>query len=363
MRANSILNEILISIPGAMYIKDVNDDLSFIKVNQSFCQLMGKNEQELIGLKNIDIFPYETAKILSEYDDLAIKTNELISYEEKVSLSDRPISYWHGVKSYLKLQTGEAYIIGIAIDITELKTAYAALEEAKVQAEQADKLKSAFLANMSHEIRTPLNAIIGFSELLQTEEEREERENYIDIINKNNELLLHLINDILDLSKIESGILEFNPQPFDMTKLFEETFKTYESRCKIEKPFLQFIGENPYKSCIINLDPNRVLQIGNNFISNAIKYTEDGSIIMGYSYENKGVKLYVNDTGIGISEENQKRLFHRFEKLDSFAQGTGLGLSICKAIAESLNGKIGCDSVKGKGSTFWVWLPCEAEIG
>lgn len=224
---------------------------------------------------------------------------------------------------------------------------------------EADKLKSAFLANMSHEIRTPLNAIVGFSELLQSTADAEEREQFVQIINQNNDLLLRLIDDILELSKIESGILELKLETFDLNELFKETFLVYQRRCKKMKPNVSFIADYPEGSCVITLDRNRVLQIGTNLITNAIKYTDQGSITMGYLYIDGGIKLYVRDTGIGISKENQKRLFMRFEKFDDFAQGTGLGLSICKAIADSINGKIGCDSKLGEGSTFWVWIPCD----
>ena len=234
------------------------------------------------------------------------------------------------------------------------------LIEAKRRAEDADKMKSVFLANMSHEIRTPLNAIVGFSELLQTTEDVNMRKEFMNIINNNNELLLRLIGDILDLSKIESGLMELKLESFDLADAYKETFMALKQRCT--NPEVEFIGHNPYKSCLVKLDKNRLVQVGTNFITNAIKHTDRGRITMGYSYIDGGIKLYVEDTGHGIPKEKQHKLFQRFAKLDDFTQGTGLGLAICKAITDAQGGKIGMESDEGKGSKFWAWFPCEAEI-
>ena len=234
------------------------------------------------------------------------------------------------------------------------------MEREKETAQQADKLKSAFLANMSHEIRTPLNAIVGFSELLQTTEDVNMRKEFMNIINNNNELLLRLIGDILDLSKIESGLMELKLESFDLADAYKETFMALKQRCT--NPEVEFIGHNPYKSCLVKLDKNRLVQVGTNFITNAIKHTDKGRITMGYSYIDGGIKLYVEDTGHGIPKEKQHKLFQRFAKLDDFTQGTGLGLAICKAITDAQGGKIGMESDEGQGSKFWAWFPCEAEI-
>lgn len=251
-------------------------------------------------------------------------------------------------------------IVGYVQDISETKRLMTDLEKAKNLAEQSNKLKSAFLANMSHEIRTPLNAIIGFSELITSTDELEEKEEYMNIIKTNNDLLLRLINDILDLSKIEAGMVELKYEQFDLSALFEDAYAGLKQKSSREE--VQFLKDNPYKSCVVSLDKNRVLQIITNYATNAIKYTPKGSITMGYVYENNGIKLYVKDTGIGIADEKKNKLFQRFEKLDDFAQGTGLGLSIVKALVETAKGNVGCDSEFGKGSTFWAWVPCEAEI-
>ncbi|MEG0011677.1 MAG: PAS domain-containing protein [Muribaculaceae bacterium] len=229
------------------------------------------------------------------------------------------------------------------------------LEMARNEAEKSDKLKSMFLANMSHEIRTPLNAIVGFSGLLKDCTDIDEREEYMNIIETNNELLLKLINDILDLSKIEAGYTELNTEEFDFAPYFDEIASSMQLKCT--NPNIKFISENPYISCMVNLDKKRLWQLLTNFVTNAIKYTPKGHIKMGYLSENGGIKLYVEDTGIGVSKENYKKVFDRFEKLDDFAQGTGLGLSICKAIVETAGGKIDFETEEGKGSTFWAWIP------
>lgn len=250
--------------------------------------------------------------------------------------------------------------LGVRLNITEQINYQKLLEQEREDARQADKLKSAFLANMSHEIRTPLNAIVGFSELLQTTEDPDTRKEFISIINNNNDLLLRLIGDILDLSKIESGLLELKPEVFDMTDTFKETFTALKRRCT--NPEVEFVGCNPYKSCKLRLDRNRLVQVGTNFITNAIKHTSRGHILMGYEYVDGGIRIYVEDTGCGIPKEKQGQLFQRFAKLDDFTQGTGLGLAICKAIVDVQGGKVGVESDEGKGSTFWAWFPCEAEI-
>lgn len=249
---------------------------------------------------------------------------------------------------------------GLRRDITDLILTQQRLMHETERALQADKLKSAFLANMSHEIRTPLNAIVGFSSLLQTAEDPDERAEYINIIVQNNELLLRLIGDILDLAKMESGTMELKPERFDLAELFEDIYASLKLRCT--NPDVKFLKYNPYCSCIVELDKDRLVQLGTNFVTNAIKYTSHGHILMSYEYIDSGIRIYVEDTGIGISQDKQQLVFERFEKLDVFVQGSGLGLAICQAIVDACGGKIGVESEEGKGSTFWAWIPCEAEI-
>ena len=239
-------------------------------------------------------------------------------------------------------------------DVTKQKEGEIELRKAKEKAEESDRLKSAFLANMSHEIRTPLNAIVGFSGLLTSAENAEEREEYINIINSNNELLLQLINDILDVAKIEAGTLEFIDSDIDINQLLSDIEQS--SRLKVAAGVqVEFVDKLPY--CVIQTDKNRISQVITNFINNAIKFTEKGSIRFGYRHEGDLLYFYVSDTGCGIEPDKIDTIFNRFVKLNNFAQGTGLGLSICQMIVKKLNGEIGVESELGKGSTFWFTLP------
>ena len=240
-------------------------------------------------------------------------------------------------------------------DITISEKANEQLKLAKDKAENADKLKSLFLANMSHEIRTPLNAIVGFSELMVNCDERDERYEYSKIINANNKLLLQLITDILDLSKIEAGTLEFNIKNINLNNITEDCFHVFYQQCAEKGIDLRL--NIPNSELLVNSDPLRLSQVISNFLTNALKFTEKGYIEIGYIVENDFVKIYVRDSGIGISDDKLEVIFHRFVKLNSFAQGVGLGLSICAMIANKLNGTIGVDSKINEGSTFWIRIP------
>ena len=252
-------------------------------------------------------------------------------------------------------ENGVIELISINYDITELKETEAKLIDAKEKAETADRLKSAFLANMSHEIRTPLNAIVGFSSLLVQGENPEEREQYMAIVEENNELLLQLISDILDLSKIEAGTFDFVKQELDVNQLCEDMVRTMKLKAK---PGVEVVFDHRLPECIIVSDRNRLNQVIANFMNNAIKFTSTGSIRLGYGQaETNLLRFYVADTGIGIIQEKQAEIFDRFVKLNSFVHGTGLGLSISKSIVEQLGGTIGVESESGKGACFWFTLP------
>lgn len=248
-----------------------------------------------------------------------------------------------------------ARIVGLRRDITALKMTDE-LIELREKAEHANRLKSAFLANMSHEIRTPLNAIVGFSQLIMQTDDREEQDNYAQIIETNNELLLQLISDILDLSKIEAGEMDFIYSEFDVVTIFHQLEHIYTIKTKDGVALNTVLPKRP---CKIFSERNRITQVISNFLNNACKFTFAGTITMGYEYVEGGLRFYVKDTGKGIAQENIPNVFARFSKFDSFVQGTGLGLSISKFIVEYLEGEIGAESELGKGSEFWFTIPCE----
>lgn len=241
-------------------------------------------------------------------------------------------------------------------DISDKKRIEYLMYEVK-KADEANRLKSAFLANMSHEIRTPLNAIVGFSNLLAETDDPEEKQEFARIISTNNELLLQLINDIIDMSKIESGSLDFVYAETDINELVGEICSQMKLKNKLETVTLSFDKKLP--QCVINTDPNRLMQVLINFITNALKFTHEGSITIGYTLDEseKNIRFYVKDTGIGIPDDKKDKIFDRFVKLNAFAQGTGLGLPICAMIAEKFGGSIGVDSKEGEGSEFWLIIP------
>lgn len=252
-------------------------------------------------------------------------------------------------------------LIGTSMTVTQRKEMEEALVQAKVKAEEANTLKSSFLANISHEIRTPLNAIVGFSSLLVSAERgiSEEKQEYINIIENNNTLLLQLISDVLDLSKIEAGTMEFDYAPVDVHGLFIELEDTFRLRNK--KSGICICYHRRTTECVVKADRNRLVQVMMNLMNNAVKFTGEGSIEFGFDVREDGfLHFYVTDTGYGIPEERLEEIFGNFVKLNSFVQGTGLGLTICRAIVERMGGKIGAVSRLGQGSTFWFTLPYTA---
>ena len=246
---------------------------------------------------------------------------------------------------------------GMARDITQLMSAQEKLRQETARAEDSGKLKSAFLANMTHEIRTPLNAIVGFSDLLQMVDDPKERLEFIRIIRSNCDMLLRLINDILEASSMGQS-LAIEPQKVDLAQVFDDICRSLEQR--VQEPGVEFQKDNPYPTYTAVLDAGRLQQLLTNFVTNAVKYTHQGHIRVGYREDNGGLMFYCEDTGAGIPPEKQASVFERFVKLNDFVQGTGLGLSICKAIVKKCGGRIGVDSKgEGHGSTFWFWIPRE----
>ena len=264
---------------------------------------------------------------------------------------------WYTIQTIpIKWIDGRWAIMELATDITTRKQVELELIQAKEKAEKADRLKSAFLANMSHEIRTPLNAIVGFSSIIADTDESEERHSYLSIVQENNELLLNLISDILDISKIEAGTIEFTATWVNIYQICQEVIQTFSH--KTHKAIeLRFDKDSPLIT--VYGDKNRITQVLSNFINNALKFTTKGSITLSYALEEDNlVRFCVTDTGKGIATEKQNEIFNRFVKLDLFAQGTGLGLSICQSLVKLMGGKIGVESHEGKGSCFWFTHPC-----
>ena len=242
----------------------------------------------------------------------------------------------------------------INFDITQLKETEQMLIKAKEKAEEADRLKSAFLANMSHEIRTPLNAIVGFSSMLEEAEDQEEKHQYITIIEDNNKLLLQLISDILDLSKIEAGTFDIIPERVNAKQLCNDLFQAMQMKTS---PQVELRLKDNLPELTFTSDKNRLYQVLLNFVTNALKFTSEGNITIDYQIDGNEVKFSVQDTGMGIEPEKQEAIFTRFVKLNSFIPGTGLGLPICQSIVTQLGGKIGVESEPGKGSCFWFTHP------
>ena len=291
-----------------------------------------------------------------------VKTGKATSLRKEVRVCRENGKYtWTSINVMVRdyrPQDGIIEMLCINYDITPLKETEQKLIIARDKAEELDRLKSAFLANMSHEIRTPLNAIVGFSSLLAETDSRNERQEYIKIVQENNELLLQLISDILDLSKIEAGTFNFVYTNVDVNETCAEIIKSMSM--KVSKG-VELIFEEPLPECYLYTDKNRFTQVISNFINNALKFTQQGCITLGYEQvPHQKIKFYVRDTGMGIPEEKQKSVFERFVKLNTFVQGTGLGLSICKSIVSQMGGEIGVDSTEGVGSCFWFTHPYHA---
>ena len=312
---------------------------------------------EVVGVYT-HMHPEDRKRFLDFYDEVRDGKRRHFQGEMRIRRPGTK-NEWNWVSSNVmvtnyKPEENEIEIIGINYDITELKETEAELIQARDKAEMMDRLKSAFLANMSHEIRTPLNAIVGFSDLLVETEELEERQEYIKIVRENNDLLLQLISDILDLSKIEAGTFEFTNGDVDVYLLCEDIVRSMRMKAKGE---VELVLDNHLPVCHVISDRNRIHQVISNFVNNAMKFTSEGSIHVGYKLKDGELEFYVEDTGIGIEKEQLPHIFERFVKLNSFVHGTGLGLSICQSIVEQLGGRIDVDSEKGKGSRFWFTIP------
>src|SRR5574344_1158082 len=317
-----------------------------LEANELSCSIYGVTKEKLFKTNNCifenPIFsniinrdhpePYNGI-LENNYDELIKKDYFTIGLPTGMHYVETKINPLYDSTDHLK------YIIVTFRDVTDMVNTQKQLKIEKEKAQTSDRLKSEFLANMSHEIRTPLNAIVGFSRLIDEIEDKSEREECKDLIDRNSDVLLNLISDILDFSKMESGSMDVHVSEVNLTDLFKVS---HSSLMKLSRNSnVEFICDVPANPCIVQTDYNRIMQILTNFVTNAFKYTDKGYVKMSYRCVCDGIKLSVEDTGAGIPEAYQSKVFERFEKLNSFKQGVGLGLPICKAIVERCGGKIG----------------------
>ena len=357
-RFNRIMDTTMENIPAGIVVKDIENDFRYIYRNRESYN-RDISSENAIGMNDFDYYPPEMAQQKRKEDMEIAATGKGMHWIMEGKDKNGNLLILDKQKIMVESEDFSPIIVSIEWDITQLELMRRELIESKEKAETSDKLKSAFLANMSHEIRTPLNAIVGFSRIISESDNAEERREYYEIVDANNERLLQLINEILDLSKIESGIVEFTYGPVRLHTLCKEIHDAHVFRCPqgVEVRF-----DSPDEALSIHSDKNRIFQVFSNLIGNAFKFTTEGSVSYGYKQEGERVVFYVKDTGLGIEPEKLGRVFQRFAKLNNFAQGTGLGLSICKTIIERLGGEIAVSSEVGTGTTFTFWLPLENVI-
>ena len=352
-----LLENILDNLPIAAKVKDVDNDMRYTFINKKAEELFEYPAKEAIGRTDFDIMP-EAATMIRKEDEELVRTGIAQSGTRRFFTNKNEERFTFQNNNIVSFSDGRKWILYTAWDITDQKILERRLRLAKEEAEESNRIKSAFLANMSHEIRTPLNAIVGFSSILAEDVSEEERIEYLSIISKNNDILLQLINDILDLSKIEAGTLEYVYANIDVNKMLSEIEQA--ARMRQPNANVAICAVMPMPDLLLYTDQRRITQVLNNFISNAMKFTNTGSITFGYEEPKDGyIRFFVTDTGTGIPPEKVADIFNRFVKLDSFKQGTGLGLAISQNIVKELKGEIGVLSELGKGSTFWFTLPYE----
>lgn len=355
---NYLMDVILNNIPVYLFVKDPENDFRYLYWNKAFANHSGIPASRALGHTDFEIFPEREDAEKFYQDDLElIRIQERMEMQETYVTETGEIHIVQTLKTLVPMQGRKPLIIGIARDVTNMQGVEQELILARIKAEQSDRLKTAFLANMSHEIRTPLNAIVGFSRLMTVADSQEDQVFYSDIINQNSEILLQLINDILDLAKIEAGTLEYIRKPMDLGELCRNIYEIHKERVQ---EGVVLVLDNKDVSLVINEDRNRIMQVITNLITNAIKFTFVGEIHFGFEVNGKWINCYVQDTGIGIAGEKVKKIFDRFVKLNSFVQGTGLGLAICRMIVEKIGGEIGVESEVDKGSVFFFTIPYNA---
>ena len=355
-----ILNKVVESLPAGIVVKDPQNGYQYLYRNQeSHNRQLPCSPKEAIGHNDFDFYPEEVARVKRQQDEEIMATGQEKHWLAEENDHDGNPLFLDKRKMRIGGDDCPPVLLTIEWNITEMEQMRRELEEAKKKAETSDQLKSAFLANMSHEIRTPLNAIVGFSRLIAESGDYTERKNYYQIVEANNERLLSLINEILDLSKIEANMVEFTMGPVRLRTLFKEIYEAHSLRCPDGVALVS--DTDPAGDVMLHTDKNRLFQVISNLIGNAFKFTTEGSVTFSYRVEEDRVSFAVRDTGAGIAPEKLGRVFERFVKANNFVQGTGLGLSISKTIIERLGGEIGVTSEVGKGTTFSFYLPLPEE--
>ena len=351
---NILMDTILSNVFVEITVKDIFNGFRYIYFNKAAEEFTGVKAEDILGKTDFELFPdSRRAHEIRTEDYHTIKTGRMVKEMVEYEKPNGEVRIVNIVRLLITNPDPEAspLLLIMLNDITEQRQDQLAL----MKVQEADKMKNAFIANMSHEIRTPLNAIVGFAHLVTETTNASEQREYFSIINKNCDLLLKLINDILDLSKIESGRLNYNVSEVELRDICQEAYVVQSLKMTSDVALLYNSVAMP--SVRLWIDPHRVEQVLLNLLSNAIKFTSKGFISLFYEVEDMFVRVSVMDTGIGISEEKLESVFERFVKLDDFYQGAGLGLPICKMIVEQLGGEIGVRSELGKGSTFWFTLP------
>ena len=351
---NILMDTILSNVFVEIMVKDIFNGFRYIYFNKAAEEFTGVKAEDILGKTDFELFPdSRRAHEIRTEDYHTIKTGRMVKEMVEYEKPNGEVRIVNIVRLLItNPDPGASPLLLVMLnDITEQRQDQLAL----MKVQEADKMKNAFIANMSHEIRTPLNAIVGFAHLVTETTNASEQREYFSIINKNCDLLLKLINDILDLSKIASGRLNYNVSEVELRDICQEAYVVQSLKMTSDVALLYNSVAMP--SVRLWIDPHRVEQVLLNLLSNAIKFTSKGFISLFYEVEDMFVRVSVMDTGIGISEEKLESVFERFVKLDDFYQGAGLGLPICKMIVEQLGGEIGVRSELGKGSTFWFTLP------
>ena len=356
-RLNSFLNVLLDNAPIFLFIKDTGDNFNYVYWNKMFADYSGISAEEAIGHNDFEIFPNSNDVERFYEDDLKTLEEGRLEYIEEYTAANGEERMTKTVKILVPSGNERPYIVGISWDLTDILKMKKELVDARIKAEESDRLKSAFLSNMTHEIRTPLNAIVGFSRLVVDSQVQTEKELYADIIEKNSNLLLNLFNDILDLSALETGTLELAVRMIQVKDICDLLYNKHKDNVA---PSVELILDPIDSKICIEGDWKRIVQIGNHLVANAIKFTNEGEIHIGFYKKRDMIHFYIKDTGIGINPRRSNSIFQRFDKVDKFVQGSGLGLPICRMLVEKMGGEIWVNSKLGKGSTFYFSLPIKA---